>query len=162
MEIEVLVEGENLADVEVIRLPRGSLAREIVIAVATKGGFPVEEAVLFVEDGEMPIDLEIVLVEAEVSGKVHHVHRARHVDVTVFYMAGQKERRFRPSARIQRVLDWAAGPEGFMIDPKIAPEMELAKHGTKIALPKNAHIGRYVTQPHCLELDLIRGVVPNG
>jgi hypothetical protein len=162
MEIEVLVEGENLPDVEAIRLPVGSAAREIVALVAAKGGFPAEEAVLFLEDGDNPLDLALVLVEEQVRGKVHHVHRARQVDVTVFYLAGQKEKRFPPSARIQRVLDWAVGPEGFRIDPAIAPEMVLAKHGTTTALPKNAHIGRFVTQPHSLKLDLIRGVVPNG
>ena len=64
---------------------------------------------------------------------------------------------------MQRVLDWAFGPNGFKIDPVIAPEMELALHGKTTALPKDAHIGRYVRHPrHELEFDLIRGIVPNG
>jgi hypothetical protein len=41
--------------------------------------------------------------------------------------------------------------------------MELALHGETAALPKDAHIGRYVRHPHHkLEFDLIRGIVPNG
>ena len=79
-------------------------------------------------------------------------------------MHQQIRRRFRPAARVQRVLDWAVGPDGFKgIDPPIVPEMELALHGTTTALPKNAHIGRFVRHHEpCLKLDLIRGVIPNG
>ncbi len=160
--IELLMEGEGLADVEVIRLAPGSTAREIVVAAAAKGGFDPEEAVLFVEDGEEPIELVTVILE-EHRGRVHHVHRLHHVEAEVFYKDGKIERRFRPSARIHRVLDWAVGPEGFKIDPPLRPEMELALHGTTTALPKNAHIGRFARrdQPR-VKFDLIRGIIPNG
>lgn len=163
MEIDVLVEGEGLTDVETIRLPHGAQGRELIAAVALKGGFPVHEALLFVEDGDEPLDLAVVVVDERMSDRVHHVHRARHIAVTVFYMAGDKSETFRPPTRVQQVLDWAVGPHGFKIDPSIAPEMELALHGQTTPLPKNAHIGRFVQHPeHKLSLDLIRGVVPNG
>ncbi len=163
MDIEIIVEGEGLADVETIRIPEGSTAREIVAAVALKGGFPAEEGNLSAEDGEEPMDLAVVVAEEKVSGRVHHVHRARQIEVSVFYQGRQIEKRFPPSARVQRVLDWAVGRDGFKIDPAIAPEMELALHGQTTALPKNAHIGRYLRHPHHeLAFDLIRGVVPNG
>lgn len=163
MEIEVIVEGEGLADVATVRVPQGAAAREIVIAVAAKGKFPAEEAFLFIEDTAEPLDLAAVIVEEKTAGKVHHVHRAREIEVVVFYKEADKKRKFPPSTRVQRVLDWAVGPEGFNIDKAITPEMELALRGQKEALPKNAHIGRYVRHPrHVLELDLIRGVVPQG
>jgi hypothetical protein len=163
MDIEVMVEGEGLTEVETIRIPEGSVAREIAKVVAVKGGFPVEEAILFIEDCEEPIDLAVVVVEEEVGGRVHHVHRARRIDVAVFYQSHQIDKRFAPSTRVQRVLDWAVGPDGFKIDPAIAPEMELALYGQTTALPKNAHIGRYIRHPHHeLAFDLIRGIVPNG
>lgn len=161
--IEMLVEGEGLADVQVIRVRKGSRGREIVSAVAKMGGYPPDEAVLFVEDGDGPLDLEAV-VEEPAARQVHHVHRAQHVDVIIYYQNQQVERRFRPSTRVQRVLDFAVGPDGFKnIDRAIVPELELALHNTKAALPKNAHIGRFIRHPeHRLELDLIRGVIPNG
>jgi hypothetical protein len=160
---EVMVEGEGLLDIETIRLQEGSTGREIVAAVAVKGGFPIDDALLFVEDAEEPIDLAIVIAEENVGGKVHHVHRVRKIEVAVFYQGRHIEKAFPPSARIQRVLDWAVGPSGFKIDRVIAPEMELALHGQTTALPKNAHIGRYIKHPcHELAFDLIRGVVPNG
>jgi hypothetical protein len=162
MEIDVLVEGEGLADVETVRLPHGAQVRELIAIVARKGGFPAEEALLFVEDGDEPLDLA-VLVDELTGERIHHVHRARQIEVTVFYMAGEKNKTFRPAARVQQVLDWAVSPKGFKIDPSIAPEMELAIHGQTTPLPKNAHIGRFVHHPeHKLALDLIRGVVPNG
>jgi hypothetical protein len=168
-EIEVMVEGEGLEDVEIIRIPQGATAREIVAAVAQKVGFSGEEAVLLVEDSDVPVDLSLVITEDTAGGKIHHVHRAKKIAVKVFYKHLEKEKHFPPSARVQRVLDWAVGKDGFNIDPTIAPDMELALHDDKIPddqkkpLPKNAHIGRYVHHPHhCLELDLIRGKVPNG
>jgi hypothetical protein len=164
MNIELLVAGEGLADVEVILLPLGSSARELVSAVAMKAGFSADEALLFLEDADEPVDIAVAVIDEAHAGRIHHVHRLRQVEVKVFYKDQHIERRFRPAARVQRVLDWAVGPEGFKgIDPVIVPELELALHGTTKALPKNAHIGRYVRhhQPH-LELDLVRGVIPNG
>jgi hypothetical protein len=160
--VEVMVEGEGLSEVEIVRLPEGSLAKEIVVAVATRSGFPAEEAILFVEDCEDPVDLALI-IEGNLMDRVHHVHRVRKIEVGVFYQGRRIQERFAPSARVQRVLDWAIGSKGFKIDPTIAPEMELALHGQTTALPKNAHIGRYVRHPHHeLAFDLIRGIVPNG
>lgn len=163
MSLEVFVEGEGLKDVEVLELPAGASARKIVELVAAKSAFPADEALLFREDEDEPLDLSALLDEAALKGRVHHVHRLRAIKVTVFYGGRQVERAFPPSARIGRVLEWAVSPRGFKIDPAIAPEMELALHGQTEALPKKAHIGRFVRPPHeKLELDLIRGVIPNG
>lgn len=162
MKFEVSVEGEGLTDVEIIDLPEGGTGRDIVIAVAERDGFSPDEAILLVEDSGEMIDILLPLTEAAV-GKVHHVHRAREIEVSVYYNGHDKRHKFPPSARIQRVLDWAVGPEGFNVDKTIAPEMELALHGQETPLPKNAHIGRYVRHPHHqLVLDLIRGIIPNG
>ena len=163
MEIDIVVEGEGLADVTTVRLPRGATGTELIAAVAAKGGFPAEEAFLFVEEEDGPLDVAVIVVDERLGERVHHVHRARQVKVTVFYKGSDKEHTFRPATRVQQVLDWAVGPHGFKIDPSIAPEMELALHGHTAALPKTAHIGRFVHHPdHSLALDLIRGVVPNG
>jgi hypothetical protein len=163
VQIDILFEGEGLTDVEVIQLPAGAAGRELIEAVAAKAGLPADETMLFVEDEEEPLDISRVVVDEQMKGRVHHVHRARHIDVTVFYKEHEESREFRPSTRVQRVLDWAVRQPEFNIDPAIAPEMELALHGQTEALPKNAHIGRFVRHPHHkLALDLIRGVVPNG
>lgn len=102
-EIEILVEGEGLAEIEAIRIPRGSSASAIIVAVATKGAFPTEEAVLFLEDSDVPVDPSVRIIEEEVAGKVHHVHRACKVEVGVYYQAQKITRHFPPSTRVQRV-----------------------------------------------------------
>lgn len=163
MDIEVLTEGEGLADVESVALPAGALAGKLIEAVAAKAGYPATEALLFAEDEAEPVATETPMTTELVSGRVYHVHRARKVDVSVSYKADSKNKGFPPSSRFQTILDWVTGPDGFAIDPAIAPEMELAIHGETTPLPKSAHIGRYVNHPeNTLALDLIRGVVPNG
>ena len=82
--VEIIVEGEGLLDVATIGIEEGSTGREIVAAVAVKGGFPAEEGLLFIEDCEEPLDLNLI-VATENIGRVHHVHRARHIEVSVFY-----------------------------------------------------------------------------
>jgi len=162
MDTSIIVDGEGFTDVEVIVVPQGATGREILLGVAKKTGIEVEEAILFIEYRDEPLNLDIVIRE-DAARKVHHVHRARRIKVLVHYQNGTKEKVFPPSTRVQTVLDWAVGPEGFKIDPTIAPEMELALHSETTELQKQAHIGRYVRHPHHdLALDLIRGIVPNG
>ncbi len=162
MDTSIIVDGEGLTDVEVIVVPQGSTGRELILEVARKTGIGVEGAILFIEDRDEPLDLDLV-IRQDSAGEVHHVHRARRIEVMVHYQNSAKEKPFSPSTRVQAVLDWAVGPEGFKIDPIIAPEMELALRGQTVYLPKQAHIGRYVRHPqHDLVLDLVRGIVPNG
>jgi hypothetical protein len=108
MDIELLVEGEGLAEVETIRVAEGSVAREVIVAVAAKGHFAAQEAFLFVEDSEELID-PARLLDRGMGNKVHHVHRVHRVDVRVFYQGREIDRQFAPSARVQRLLDWAVG-----------------------------------------------------
>ena len=163
MDTRIIVDGEGLTDVEVIIIPHGSTGREILLAVAMKTGIAAEETILFIEDSDEPLELDVVINEDLAANSVHHVHRARRVEVAVHYQGSTKMKAFSPSTRVQVVLEWAAGHEGFNIDPAIAPEMELALHGETKELPKQSHIGRYVRHPHHeLVLDLIRGIVPNG
>jgi len=162
VEFEIFVEGEGLPEVQAIRIPAGGSGREIVVAVAAMGGFPVEEGLLFVEDSEEPLDQAVAVLE-DATRRMHHVHRVRTVEVSVYYQDRPETKRFSPSTRIQRILDWAIGPDGFHLDATIAPEMELSLSGSTTPLPKGAHLGRYVHHPdQRLVLDLVRGVVPNG
>lgn len=160
--IEAFVEGEGFANVEIINLPNGSRVRDLVVAVVQKKGGVAEEMLVFEEDVDEPLNFELELKKGPAS-PVHHVHRARKVDVVVHYLNKTKEKAFSPSTRVQKLLDWVVGPGGFSVDPTIAPEMEVALRGETKELPREAHIGRYVQHPHHrFELDLIRGVIPNG
>jgi len=163
MDVEMFVEGEGADGIEVICIKAGSPKRVIVEQFAGRHGLPVEDALLFVEDEDQSLDLAGIITEEIDVRRPHHVHRVERVDVRVFYKDAECSKSFGPSTRVQKVLDWAVSAQAFKIDPVIAPEMELALHGQEKALPKDAHIGRFVAhKQHSLSLDLIRGIVPNG
>jgi hypothetical protein len=162
MNIEIPVEGEGLLEVELISAQPGLTILSVVTAFSQKTGIAVEELLIFEEDAEEPLSLDVVIDEGR-ANLIHHVHRAKEIEVKVYYNGLEAKKAFPPSARVQRVLAWAVKVPEFRIDPTIAPEMELALHNETMELPKRAHIGRYVKHVHHkLNLDLIRGVIPNG
>jgi hypothetical protein len=161
--IEILSEGEGLKDIELFQAEHGAAAFELIRLVAGRGGFPAEEAMLFIEGGNDPIEVAELVIDECFRGRAHHVHRARHLDVHVAYQDKQIAHHYSPAVTVQTALDWAIGPNGFRIDPAIAPEMQLSLEGSEVPLPRHAHLGRFVHHPsQKLCLDLIRGVIPNG
>ena len=127
MQTEIFAEGEGLSDVEVFEMAEGASVQDIIAAVAKKCGYAAEDAALFLDEEDEPLELLRVLTKDELKGRVPHVHRVKQITVVVFYKDGERKRDFRPSAPFKRVLRWAGGREGFNIDPAIAPEMELAR-----------------------------------
>ena len=158
----ILVEGAGLSSLLKISIKNGVKLQEIVEVAAKQGGFSPVGAFLFLEDKETPLNLELVIDETYDRTQIHHVHRAKTIEVIVFYEQGDKKRSFSPSNTVGRVLAWAV--KAFGIDPEKAPEMKLALHGTETPLDNADHIGRFVPHHHenRLKLDLIRPVVPNG
>lgn len=82
------------------------------------------------------------------------------IAVTVHYQQHSAQQGFRPNTAIDEVLDWAIGH--FSIDPGMAGEFELARHGVTEELPASDNLGRIATGAKTLELDLIRGDIANG
>jgi hypothetical protein len=161
--IEILSEGEGLKDIELFQAQQGAQAFELIRLVAERGGFPADEAMLFIEGGNEPVAIAGLIIDEHFRGRAHHVHRGRRLEVHVAYQDKDIEHHYSPAVTVQTALDWAIGPHGLKIDPAIAPEMELALEGSEKPLPRQAHLGRFVHHPsHELRLDLIRGVIPNG
>ncbi len=161
MSIEFLVEVEGLEKVQAVVIPLGSTVREVVVAAAEMGGFGHEQALLFVEDGDEPIDLTIVVDEGYQHQRVHHVHRSHRIKVSVLYNGVTKTHEFSPATRVAKVLEWAVGSDGFAIDTAIAPEFVLLIGERE--LPVDAHIGRFLRHhEECLHLELGRGSIQNG
>ena len=163
MIIEILSEGEGLRDIELFLTEQGATASELIRQVADRGRFPADEAMLFIEGENEPLEVKGLIIDDCFRGRAHHVHRTRRLDVRVAYQDKHIEHHYSPAVTVQKALDWAVGTDGFKIDPAIAPEMELALEGSEKPLPRQAHLGRFVHHPsHILCLDLIRGVIPNG
>jgi hypothetical protein len=90
----------------------------------------------------------------------HHVHHRGEVKVTVYYQAEVHERDFKRHATVEDVLTWAI--KAFNIDPSMATEFELARHGQTEELPGAEHVGHLAGHHHELALDLVRGNIANG
>ena len=85
---------------------------------------------------------------------------AGQIAVTIHYQQQSAQQAFRPNTTIEDVLDW--GIRRFGIDPGMAAEFELARHGVTEELPANDNLGRIATGTKSLELDLVRGDIANG
>jgi hypothetical protein len=116
-------------------------------AVAVSGEVAVAEAVgpgvevVLVEDSDELLDLTVTLQEAHVADRDHLFAGARHrIEVEVTYN-GERAREFSSSARVERVFEWAVGPEGFNLSHADAIEHQLALCATQEVPAPDVHIG---------------------
>lgn len=82
--------------------------------------------------------------------------------VTAYYQSKSASHTFRPNNTVEDVLDWGLKVAAFAIDPTIASEFELARHGLKEELPLSDHIGKLATGSKQVAFDLVRGDMGNG
>lgn len=148
------------ADERIVELGLGSRVIAILEMIASEYSCSVEELVL-VREGESEPLTSTVVVDANYPHKrCHHVHRAGKVTVIVYYQSDERSCAFKRGATVEDVLTWAI--EAFDIDPSLATELELARHGKEEELPGTEHIG-HLAGGHCeLALDLVRGDIANG
>lgn len=159
--VVILVECAGKTDIQEIEIPLGSKVRDIAIRAGEICGIPFEEIKIFDQDSEVELDLELLIDSKYPHHHTHHAHKQKHIKVEVFYGGGEHKKEYPPTAKVETVREWAV--KEFRIDPSKAPKMELAKHGTKVELPRDARIGRFVPPKEDeLKLDLIEGVKPNG
>lgn len=112
------------------------------------------------EGDDEPLTSTVLIEAAYPHKRRHHVHRVGDVEVTVYYQARQDTRRFRRSATVEDVLTWAIA--AFQVDPTMASEFELTRHGNKEELPGTEHVGHLAGAHRELALDLVRGSIANG
>lgn len=89
-----------------------------------------------------------------------HDHNTGEVMVTVFYQSGDREKSFKRDATVEDILTWAI--DVYEVDPSLATELELARHGQKEELSLSERLGHLAGKNDELELDLIRGDIANG
>jgi len=84
------------------------------------------------------------------------------ITVTVHYQSKTAAYAFKPGDTVEDVLDWALKVPEFAIDPAMASEFELARHGQTEELPLADHLAKLATGAKQLELDIVRGDMANG
>lgn len=154
---EVLLQGEGIPDIQIVKLSRGKRVKDLLAAAAAhrSGKFDGEFNV-FVEDCEEPVTADEALPTAAPGKPMRlHVHRCRRVEVTVTFNGVTKEHRFGPGATVAAVKKWAA-IAAFGMDPGDAAEHVLQIAGSTDRPEPDTHIGALVACPDCLvKFDLV-------
>lgn len=153
--MEIYVHGSEGEDPTLVEVEAGSRVREL--AVVSEGE---EACLIFIEEGEEPLDLDITIEEAGIHHH-RHVHRGhcRKVEVHVRYNGETHSRHFSPAATVARVFAWAVGPESFDLTPEQQAEHMLALPGADHGLDGGVHIGSVVTKGTC---EVVLDLLPKG
>lgn len=149
--IELFVQGENVANIELITLPSEARVRDIVEAMKAKGlahHGDNETIIVLLEDDEHELVLDARLHDLGVRHRQRlHCHRCHRVHVGVTFNGIEKMHSFPTSATVGRVKGWA--DEKFELEGVDAVEQELQVCGTTTRPTEDMHIGTLVHHPHC-------------
>lgn len=154
--IKVEVEIEDRGKVEVIEVEGGTLEGVLAGVRALAG---LEGIHVFERDKDHVIGAEI---EAKRALSLV-AHRCHEIHVKVRYEHHTDEHKFRPSATVFKVLQWAVNVPKFGLDPTGKAKANLMLPGADQPLPKDTVIGRLVSHDQCeLTLDLTLKDFTNG
>lgn len=149
--IELFVQGENVSDIELIKLPGDARVSDIVEAMKAKGlahDAGGESVAVMLEDEEAELPLSARLRDLGIGQRRRfHCHRCRRVKVSVTFNGVEKTHPFATSATIARVKAWA--DEKFGLEGVDATEQELQVSGTSTRPAEDTHIGTLVRHPAC-------------
>jgi hypothetical protein len=112
---------------------------------------------IWAEDADEPLaaDAKVgVLSDRDVAAV--HVGKGQ-ITVTVTYNGQTKSESFGPGTKIDKVLDWAAGTNGFDIPEGDRDDMVLRLHGNPEDLDPDTHIGTLADKGDTLAIDLVPG-----
>lgn len=160
--IDLFCQGEGIGEIVHIELELDATFGLLKARLAEEYRIPAD-ALLFIEDKDEPID-ETVLVKdyATTTGLKVHLHRCRHVKVTVMFNGKTAECHFPPSATVARVKRWAAEKE-FGMSEDDAGEHVLQIEGTHERPAPGTHIGVLTNdKADSLSFDLVPDERVNG
>lgn len=160
--IDVFYQGEGVAEIAHIELELDATFAALKARLVENHKIPVD-ALLYIEDEDEPIDEGVPLKERATSkGLKVHIHRCRHIDVTVTFNGETVERHFPPSATVTRVKRWAAEKKFDMSNDE-AGEHVLQIAGTHNRPAPGTHIGALTDGKVCaLAFDLVPDERING
>lgn len=161
MTIQIFLQSELLADIEVIELALNAGEKELREACLAKlpVGHEGEEFHLFIEDEDD--DQPFEKLHGIPEGLRVHLHRQKGIDVMVRYAGRDVWRSFRPSSTVGRIKRWATQELG--IAASDAAELMLQVSGTDSRPDADIHIGALVHEPtKSLSFDLVPSPRVNG
>ncbi len=160
--IDIFYQGEGLREIEHIEVGPDHTFSTLKAILVAKHGLQ-GDVLLFLEESDESID-ETLIVREHVGphGLKAHLHRCRHVEVSVRFNNETANHRFGPGATIARVKRWAAEHK-FGMTPEEASEHVLQVVGTQDRPSPGTHIGALTSCPNCrLAFDLVPDQRVNG
>jgi hypothetical protein len=160
--IDIFYQGEGIHDIAHLEAtPEHSFA-SIKAAIIDKHGLG-KETLIYLEDCDEPVDDNcLVRDHAGRSGIKAHLHRCRHVEVSITFNGETVHHRFGPGSTVARVKTWAAELK-FGMSPQEAGEHVLQIAGTKDRPDSGAHLGTIASCPACkVAFDLVPNERING
>ena len=160
--IDVFYQGEGLREIEHIEISPDHTFSVLKAVLIEKHGLETD-VLIFLEDADEPVN-DLLTVEAHAShvGAKIHVHRCRHVEVSVTFNNETVHHRFGPGTTVARVKLWAAEHE-FKMSPEETSEHVLQIKGTHDRPAPGTHLGTLVSCPHCkIAFDLVPDQRVNG
>ncbi len=159
-DIDIFVQGENIPEITLVRVPHNGTVRDILEATKAQGlRLADDEASLIIlkEDAEEALALDLPLEAAHIGHRSRvHIHRCRRLEVTVNFNADHKAHSFPPSTTVERVKQWAVGRDGFNLHGIDATDHLLQVCNSTIRPDEDTHIGSLVQFPACtLCFDLV-------
>src|SRR5437660_6861298 len=148
--IELFVQGEDIGEVALIRVPHDATVREVILKTKTECGVEVreEEIIMLIEDQDEEIVLDAKLIEVGIGHRHRvHLHRCRRVEVSVNFNGAMKKQPFSPSSTIAKIKRWA--DDEFGLKGVDATEHALQICGTNTRPDLDVHVGSLVQHPHC-------------
>lgn len=160
--VDLFYQGEGIAEIEHLEIEPKATFAAVKKLLGNKHSLP-HDAWLFIEDDEDPVDDALCVGDrAGPKGLKIHVHRCRHVEVTVTFNSETAERRFSPAATVSRVKRWAA-EQKFDMTEEEAGEHVLQIAGTHERPAPGTHIGTLTDGKVCgLAFDLVPDERVNG
>lgn len=114
-------------------------------------------AKIWAEDAAEPLAADTtvgVLVDRDVAAV--HVGNGR-ITVSVTYAGATKSETFGPGTKIDKVLDWATGNDGFNVPEGDRDDLVLRLKGSTDPLDPDTHVGTLAGKGETLALDLLPG-----
>ena len=160
--IDLFYQGEGLGGISHIELEPDATFATLKARLSEKHVLPLD-ALVFIEDEDEPIDERLLVRErASAKGVKVHVHRCRHVEVSVTFNGETVDRRFPPSATVARVKRWAAEHK-FGMSAEEAGEHVLQIAGSHNRPAPGTHIGSLTDGKTCgVAFDLVADERVNG
>ena len=147
--IELFIQGEGHKDIVVLEVSQSTTAAELVRLAIRAGAVAQgaeDEARLWLENEDEPLEREVVLVEAEIIHGSHvHLHRCHRIEVTIRYNGTSHNRHFAPSSTLAKVHRWAVSHNAFNLSEIDAAEHALQVCGSADRPDSGAHLGTLVS-----------------